>query len=1293
MTTTQDETIADLQRTIAELRRERDSALSQRQNDYGERAAHQAATIDVLKLMAASPGDPQPVFDMIVTRARDLCDAYGVTVTEFDGTLIHHRASTGISDDPAVRAARLASYPKLPERDDVQGRAILDRHLIRVDDLEAEPGLNPAARGLTAKSVVVLPMMRGGAAIGTIGMGSRERGGFSDTQIELLKTFVEQAVIAITSAETYRALRSRTAELQESLKYQAATIDVLKVMSSSTSDTQPVFDIILREAMRLCDCQFGGFHEFDGEFVHLRAARGVEPDKLADYIRPFPMRPTRQSIAQRAILDKQVIYLRDGDAEPDRRSATRNLGWKSQLVVPLLREGTAIGAISLGSPHPNGFTEANIELVKTFAEQAVIAIGSTATFRALQTRTADLTERDAENRALIARQQASIEILNQISASPDDARPVLDLIVRHACDLSGAAAASLIEFDGTLMHQRGMAGWGPEAEARLRAMFPMPPNMDAVPGRVVLTGQTVHIRDIQSDPSIFQAGRGLGHRSSLGVPLLRDGRVIGVLFLARFDIGGFDEAAVGLLQSFAEQAVIALNSAAALKALRERTADLTARDAENTALIARQAASIEVLKAISASPDDAQPVLDLIVRRAKALANAQTSTLTEFDGTLMHLRTWDGHRPEAMAVALATYPRPPGPETLVGRVVLSGQILHVADVQGDPAVHQPGRALGYRAFLGVPLMREGRVVGVLGLGRIDPGEFDHSAIELVQSFAEQAVIALSSAAALKALRERTSDLQESLEYQTATADVLKVISRSTFDLQPVLDTVVQTAARLCEAEMALIGARDGDKHRMIVNHGFPPEYEAYQRRRGWDRLDPASPTAGQRAILEGRVVHIHDAAVVPGYPDALVNLSGQRTVMAVPLLRDGEATGTFVLARRRVEPFTERQIELVRTFADQAVIAIENTRLITEQQEALERQTAMAEVLEVINASGGDLTPVFDAVLEKAMRLCGAAFGSLYTYDGDRFHSAAQHGVPPAYAAFRAKNPPILQPGSAIARFLESKKPDHVLDLKAGELYQTANPNVRAMVDLGGIRTLVSVPLLKDDALLGYISIYRQEVRAFSDKEIALLENFAAQAVIAMENARLLDEQREALEQQTATAEILGVINASPGDLAPVFETILAKAHTLCGAEIGSLGVFDGHNFRKLARHGYPKEVDAWLSEPYPALPQHAPLFRCQTIHASDILTHPWGDAADLSPFKLYADLGLRAWLEVPLWKDGTLVGTLSGWRHEPRAFAEKEIRLLQSFAAQAVIAMENARLLNELRARTDELAQRRVGA
>ncbi len=684
----------------------------------------------------------------------------------------------------------------------------------------------------------------------------------------------------------------------------------------------------------------------------------------------------------------------------------------------------------------------------------------------------DITEarrREADYGERIEHQAATIDVLKVMSASPGDPQPVFDLIATRARDICDGYGVAVYGFDGTLIHLRAMTGVSEDPLVRdaVKAMYPMLPAREWPVGRAILDRRPIRIDDFEAEPGLHPAFRSMTVKSSVTIPIMRGDMVIGALGLGSRTRGGFSDNQIELLKTFAEQAVIAISSAETYRALQTRTAELTARDVHSRALIARQEASIEVLRAISTSPDDAQPVLDLILHHARTLCNAQTASFVEYDGTLLHQRARVGfeHDPEALAQLLATFPRPPGPETVPGRVVLSGQPVHIPDAQNDLGIFRPGRGLGTRSFYAMPLLREGHVIGVLGMGRYDPGEYDQSAIELVQSFAEQAVIAISSASALRELRQRTSDLQESLEYQTATSEVLKVISRSAFDLSTVLQTVVTSAVGLCRAERAsLYRYRDGLCH-FEVGYNNLPEYEALERA---NPIAAGPETLVGRTMAAGATVQIADALNDSDYkPKDQAQIGDVRSMLGVPLLRDGVLLGVFGLAKTVVEPFTDRQIELVRTFADQAVIAIENTRLITEQREALEQQTATAEVLQVINASPGNLTPVFDAILEKAMRLCGAAFGSLYTYDGQRFHSAAQRGVPDAYAEFRAANPPEVRPLSGPARLLETRRPVHIQDVRTSESYLAGNPSARALADLGGARSNLLVPLLKDEAGTG----------------------------------------------------------------------------------------------------------------------------------------------------------------------------------------------------------------------------------
>jgi two-component system NtrC family sensor kinase len=418
-----------------------------------------------------------------------------------------------------------------------------------------------------------------------------------------------------------------------------------------------------------------------------------------------------------------------------------------------------------------------------------------------------------------------------------------------------------------------------------------------------------------------------------------------------------------------------------------------------------------------------------------------------------------------------------------------------------------------------------------------------------------------------------------------------------------------------------------------------------------------------------------------------LNLPGRHTALFVPLRKDNVLLGLISAVRLEIRPFSDKEIALVENFAAQAVIAIENARLITETREALEQQTATAEVLQVINSSPGDLAPVFEAMLEKAMRLCEAKLGFLSTYDGGHFTPAALHGVPQDYASEYLCGPYLPGPGTTHDRLVNNEAVVHVVDLAAENLSQSRR---QAVIERLGVRTILAVPLRKDRTLLGGIHVYRQEVRPFSEKQIALLQNFAAQAVIAMENARLLTETREALEQQQAIAEVLQVINRSPGELQPVFDILLDKAMRLCGAAFGILAVMEGEQTHSVAAQGLPPALAEWRKTHPVINPQNTLLTRV-------LAGEPYVHTLDLKDDDLYrrgeplrranVDLGgARTSLYVPLTRDRDVLGTIHIYRQEVRPFYDKQIALLQNFAAQAVIAMDNARLLDEIRQRQAEL-------
>ncbi len=540
----------------------------------------------------------------------------------------------------------------------------------------------------------------------------------------------------------------------------------------------------------------------------------------------------------------------------------------------------------------------------------------------------------------------------------------------------------------------------------------------------------------------------------------------------------------------------------------------------------QQTAVSELLRVMSQSDFELQSTLHGVAQTAARLCRSDGAVIFQLENGVYRFAGGYSLSPAFLEIEQQTVISP-GPGTVIGRAAMTRKVARIDDALADQLYEkkEDAKVEGNRSMIGVPLLRDGEPVVVIGLGRRRVDPFDEREIELAATFAAQAVIAIENARLLNELRqrttdlsERTADLTESLEQQTATSEVLQVVSSSPGDLQPVFDAMLEKAVRICDATFGEVFNVDNGNIRLVAFHNTPVSFVEALKQFATPIRSPTS--FGKRLIATKLAIQIADLAADEDYIErnptvvAAVELGRVRTVLAVPMLKDDVLIGELVLNRQEVRPFTEKQIALVQNFASQAVIAIENARLLTELRESLEEQTATSDVLKVISSSPGDLQPVFAAMLEKAVRICDATFGNIYRWDGDALQLVATHNTPPAYAEHRKHSPFRAEQNNSVAQMITSKKVVHLLDAAANETYATRrDPTVVAAVELGGIRSALIVPMLKEDELVGAFIVSRQEVRPFTEKQIALVTNFAAQAVIAIENARLLTELRERTEE------------------------------------------------------------------------------------------------------------------------------------------------------------------------------------
>ncbi|MFZ1148395.1 MAG: GAF domain-containing protein, partial [Xanthobacteraceae bacterium] len=879
-------------------------------------------------------------------------------------------------------------------------RATRTKQVVYTGDDAAAAVPGASARYGGARSGVCVPMLKDDALVGAFTIYRQEVRPFTDRQIALLTNFAAQAVIAI---ENTRLLN----ELRESLDRQTATADILRVIAGTPEDSKRALDTIAEKASRMFDSANVNFRRLEGNVLRVVSAAGPSFAKLREVVPDAPLEPPTEP-GVRCVLENRQIAVEDRLATPPNEHgeidralqdlARRGLPIRSQAFTPLLREGKAIGVMIVSRAEVRPFQEHELELMKGFADQAVIAIENARLLNEL--------------RESLEQQTASTDVLRVISSSPGKLEPVFQSTLENAVHICQASFGNLLLYeDGAFRHVA--LHNAPEAWAAEQRRDPIAPRRSArFLYRVADTKQIAHIADIAAENPDEPIARVAGARTLLIVPMLKENALVGVIAIYRQEVRPFTDKQIELVKSFAAQAVIAIENTRLLNELRES--------------LQQQTATSEVLGVISSSPGELEPVFQTMLANATRICEAKFGTLFRFDGKTFH-PVAQFNTPAALLEAQKRRARfEATARTPIDYVMRTKQVFQSADNAAEPVPGLAAKLAGARSLVAVPMLKDNALIGAIIIYRQEVRPFTDKQIALVQNFAAQAVIAIENARLLNELRQRTSDLSESLEQQTATSEVLRVISSSPGELKPVFQAMLQNAITICGAKFGQMFLCEQTAIRMVAHLGVPAALAEFDAGRG--AFHPTSGGALERVLQIKQVVHSAD--VSSEFADSpVVRLGGARSYVGVPLLKDDELIGAISIYRQEVRPFTEKQIELITNFAAQAVIAIENTRLLNELRQSLEHQTATAEVLKIISRSTFDLKAVLNTLVESATRVCEADCGNIARpQDGGTFFVAASYGMSPEFMAEMDATYYRAGRGTAIGRALLERKTIHIVD-------------------------------------------------------------------------------------------------------------------------------------------------------------------------------------------------------------------------------------------------------------------------
>ena len=888
---------------------------------------------------------------------------------------------------------------------------------------------------------------------------------------------------------------------------------------------------------------------------------------------------------------------------------------------------------------------------------------------------------------------------------PGEVTAALRAIARIAARLCEARDAQIFLVEGDQL--RVVAKHGTLRTMRaLGEVYPI--SRGALTGRAVLDRRTIHVRDARAAvrtrfPEARVRVEAEGVRTALAAPLLRNGVAVGVILIRRTRVRPFTAKQIALLRMFADHAAIAIAHARLSEALEARDRDLTGA-------LEQQTATSEILRVISQSPTDLHPVLDAIVRSAVRLCDGVLGTVFHYDGELIHLDVYHNLSPEGSEAAMRAFPMRPRRDHATGRAILDSVTVHIPDLGADEEFSvssQIGRSVGYQSALVVPLLRDGQAIGAIFVGRPIPGPFAESQIALLRTFADQAVIAIQNVRLFKELEARNRDLTEALEQQTATSEVLRVISSSQADVQPVFDIIGERAEKLCDAEVSVVSRFDGELIHLTALHGETQEGTELVRRAFPMRVDAETVTA--RAVRKRAVVHVPDVFADPHYERKEAAAAFRyRGCLGVPMLRQGQVIGVIFVGRAKPGYFTDTQVELLRTFADQAVIAVENARLLSELQartreltRSVEELQALGEVSQAVSSTL-DLETVLTTIVGRAVQLSGASGGVIYEYDDatQEFHLRASHRMEEELVEVLRAAPLRLGEGTT-GRAAAIRAPVQVADIRDERQYGVTR--IRSVLARLGYRSVLAVPLLLEQRIVGALTVWRQESGSFAPEVVNLLQTLATQSTLAIQNARLfreIEEKSRQLEHLSRDMKQLYRLSGTmqePLSLKEELGRVLDAARQVVGIDrlfVWALTAED-KSVRAVAAAGYKEEE---LKESEGA---EIPLAEAGAIYKAyregALLNYnednPFPSELRLKPpASEWKFMRTRSFAVIPMLARGRRVGFLIANNKESRrSVAPRQVELLQAFASHAAVAVENARLFREIedKSRQLELASR----